>query len=282
MSNDLNLTNARANFIKSSISESVAIITMNNPDKLNGWTLEMMDAIRAAFIQADAHNDVSAIILTAMGEYYSAGVDLAGSMKVMPPKALHALIVEHNQNLFEAFLMVKKPLLVAINGPAIGASVTSATLSNYVIAGDNATFSTPFSALGIVPEGCSSVHFVRLMGEETAERMLGEEGWKPNAAEAFAAGLVQKVVTNETLEREAFEIAREWVKKSEVRKFLAGSELQELREVNAQESIVLADALLSAAFMKGQGRFLWRKKKRLSAATFFTLWASRPVWSLLL
>jgi enoyl-CoA hydratase/carnithine racemase len=280
--NDLNLNTAHANYTTTAIADGVATITMNRPDKLNGWTMEMMDAFKAAFIKADAHDDVKAIILTSTGKYYSAGVNLAGTIKIMPPKALRELIIEHNQNLFEAFLQVKKPLLVAVNGPAIGASVTSATLSNYVIAGESATFSTPFAALGIVPEGCSSIHFARLMGEETAQRMLGEEGWKPTATEAQAAGLIQKVVPNEKLEKEAFKIAKAWAKKSEQRQFLGGSELKELLEVNAKESAALADAFLSAAFMKEQGRFLWSKKKRVPAATFFALWASRPVWSLLL
>lgn len=277
--NDLKLTDSEAKYVTTSVSEGVATIKMNRPDKLNGWTMEMMNAFKQAFVNADAHDDVKAIVFTGTGKYYSAGVNLAGTIKVMPPRALRNLIVEHNQNLFEAFLNVQKPILVAINGPAIGASVTSATLTNHVIAGESATFSTPFAALGIVPEGCSSVHFARLMGEETAQRMLGEEGWKPTAAEAQEAGLIQAVVADEDLEEEAFKIAKSWADKGETRKFLGGSELAELLEVNAKESAALADAFLSAPFMKEQGRFLWSKKKKVPAATFFALWAARPVWS---
>ena len=91
--------------------------------------------------------------------------------------------MENNQALFNLFLDFPKPILIAVNGPALGASVTSATLCDGIIASDKATFSTPFAALGVTPEGCSSVQFARLMGEENAERMLGREGWRPGAEE---------------------------------------------------------------------------------------------------
>ena len=61
-------------------------------------------------------------------------------------------------------------------GHAVGASVTSATLADSIVALEGTTFSTPFAALGICPEGCSSVNFERIMGKEAAERMLGPEG----------------------------------------------------------------------------------------------------------
>ena len=65
---------------------------------------------------------------------------------------------------------------MAANGPAVGGVVTSAALCDAVVASETATFSTPFAALGLVPEGCSSVHFERVMGgRERAERMLGPE-----------------------------------------------------------------------------------------------------------
>ena len=80
----------------------------------------------------------------------------------------------------------------------MGGVVTSAALCDAIIASDTATFSTPFSALGLVPEGCSSVHFERIMGgRENAQRMLGPEGWKPTAEEAKEAGLVSEVVPHD-------------------------------------------------------------------------------------
>ncbi|WP_372810165.1 enoyl-CoA hydratase-related protein, partial [Litorivivens sp.] len=194
-------------------------------------------------------------------------------------KKLHQMIVENNQTLFETFLDCPKPILVAMNGPAIGASVTSATLCNGIIASEKATFSTPFAALGIKPEGCSSVHFPRLMGEANAQRMLGPEGWKPTAAEALEVGLVQWVVPDDQLQREAYKIAREGVDNEVPRAFLGGSQREELKAVNARESIELADAFLSAPFFKEQARFMWGKNKKSSAALFYSLGALRPLWA---
>lgn len=241
--------------------------------------MDMMESLKEAFSLANTDENVKAIILTGVGKYYSAGVNLAGTLKVMPPKALHGLIVKNNQRLFEVFLNCEKPLLVAINGPAIGASVTSATLANCIVAADNATFSTPFSALGITPEGCSSYHFPRLLGEENCQRMLGKEGWKPTAEEALTVGLVQKVVPQALLMEEANRIAQDWITNKEERQFLANSSLKALQAANTSESVQLADAFMSAAFLKAQARFFFTKKKYAPSITFCMLWALRPLWA---
>ena len=280
--NELDLGKDAASYVETSIKSGVLTVMMNRPKKLNGWTMEMMDAFKEAFVKADKSDAVKAIIFTAAGGYFSAGVNLGGTIKIMHPKSLHKVIVDHNQELFEAFLNCTKPILVAVNGPAIGASVTSATLCNAIIASENATFSTPFSTLGITPEGCSSIHFSRLMGEQNAQRMLGAEGWKPTATEAFSVGLVQKVVSHDQLLTEANKIAKDWVEQGVKREFLAGSQLEELKEVNARESVELADAFLNAAFLREQSRFLWSKKKRGPSVMFFSLWLLRPLWGRLI
>ena len=73
-------------------------------------------------------------------------------MQMKHPQKLHEFIVKNNAAIFDAFLDFPKPLIVAANGPAIGACVTSATLCDAIIASEKATFSTPFAKLGIVPE----------------------------------------------------------------------------------------------------------------------------------
>jgi len=280
--NELNLGNEAATYVQTSIKDGVLTVLMNKPKKLNGWTMEMMDAFKEAFVNASKSDNVKAIIFSAAGSYFSAGVNLGGTIKLMHPKDLHKLIVNHNQELFEAFLNCTKPILVAVNGPAIGASVTSATLCNGIIASENATFSTPFAALGITPEGCSSVHFARLMGEQNAQRMLGAEGWKPSASEALSAGLIQWVAPHNKLLDDAHKIAKGWVESGVEREFLAGSQLEELKSVNASESLMLADAFLDAPFLREQSRFLWSKKKRGPSLIFLSIWALRPLWGRLI
>jgi peroxisomal 3,2-trans-enoyl-CoA isomerase len=262
--------------------DGVTTLSMNRPKRLNGWTMEMMDALREGFRVAAADAETRVLVLTGVDPYYCAGVNLAATLKLGHPRKLHAMIVEHNQALFEMFLDFPKPILVAINGPAIGASVTSATLCDGIIASEKATFSTPFTALGVTPEGCSSVHFARLMGEANAQRMLGAEGWKPTAEQALEAGLIQWLAAHDKLGEDAQQIAQGWIATDAKRSFRGGSRLDELKAVNASESAVLADAFLSAPFIKAQFVFLKSKKKWGPAATFLVMLITRPLWSRLL
>lgn len=263
-------------------SGGVTTLTMNAPERLNGWTLDMMNALRESFSAAAEDNETKVLVITGKDPYYCAGVNLSATIKLGHPRQLLADINTANQALFDMFLDFPKPILIAFNGPAIGASVTSATLCDGMLASEKATFSTPFAALGVTPEGCSSVHFARLMNQENADRMLGKEGWKPTAEEALEAGLIQWVVPHDKLASEARRIASEWVASGARRSFRAGATVDELKAVNARESAVLAEAFLGAAFLKGQLRFLWRKKKWGPAMMFLTLLVTRPLWIRLL
>ncbi len=275
-------TPAVTSLVLSDKQDGVTTLTMNTPARLNGWTLEMMNALKEAFRVAAQDDETRVLILTGADPYYCAGVNLSATIRLAHPRKLRAMIVEHNQALFDMFLDFPKPLLVAVNGPAIGASVTSATLCDGIIASEKATFSTPFAALGVTPEGCSSVQFARLMGQANAERMLGVEGWKPVAREALEAGLIQWVVRHENLLEEAHQVAVEWVASGEKRSYRGGSGREELKAVNANESLALADAFLGAPFIKAQLKFLWRKKKWGPAVMFLTMLIFRPLWSRLL
>ncbi len=260
-------------------SDGVTTLTMNTPARLNGWTMEMMNALKEAFMAAALDDETSVLILTGADPYYCAGVNLSATLRLSHPRKLHAMIVESNQALFDTFLDFPKPLLIAVNGPAIGASVTSATLCDGIIASEKATFSTPFAALGVTPEGCSSVHFAQLMGSANAERMLGKEGWKPTAGEALEAGLIQWLAPHDELLAEARRIAQEWIASGATRSFRGENGREELKAVNASESQALADAFLSAPFIRAQLKFLWSRKKWVPAVMFLTMLVSRPLWS---
>lgn len=260
----------------------VATLTMNNPRRLNGWTLAMQSALGDAFARAAGDPDVAAAVLTGTGEYYSAGADLSGTIRLHLPKTLRAKIERGNYVLFDRFLQFPKPILAAVNGHAIGAPVTSATLCDAIIASDQASFRTPFARVGLPPEGCSSVFFPRLIGEDAANRILGEEGWRPSAAEAHDIGLVDTVVPHDSLLDEAQRMAEAWAAAKKPRQFRAGATKEELVAANARESTEVANAFLSPAFLMGQYRFLMSKKKTGPAVTFLALRLTRPAWSLLL
>ncbi len=265
-----------------STKNHVRTLTMNMPKRLNGWTFAMIEATQAALRDAADDDEVKVIILTGTGPYYSAGVNLGGSLQPGHPKTMHAAIVGYNQAVFDAFINVPKPIIAAVNGHAIGASVTTATLCDAIIASDQATFSTPFAKLGVPAEGCSSVQFERLFGQQTADRILGKEGWKPTGAEAAEIGLAERVVPNDTLLTEAQTMAEGWVAEGRGRTYRGNATREELLAINARESVEVATAFLSPPFLKGQYTFLRSKGKKRLAAMFWVFWRSHPLWSRLL
>ena len=261
--------------------DGVTTLRMNRPDKLNGWTLSMMEALGERMAGAAVDGATKVLVLTGTDPYYSAGVNLAGTLSLGHPRRLRDDIARFNKAIFDRFIDFPKPILVAVNGPAIGAVVTSAALCDRILASDKATFSTPFARLGVTPEGCSSVLFPKLLGPDAATRML-EEGWAPTAEEACEAGLVDRVVPHDTLLDEAHAVALRWIEEGRERTFRGGMTASELHAINARESEALADAFLAEPFLKGQYAFLRKKNKRVPALMFWALWRSRPLWARLL
>jgi peroxisomal 3,2-trans-enoyl-CoA isomerase len=290
-SKDTTKTETDAQIITSLTKDGIFTLQMNRPKTLNAWTEKMMKELASHFTHATTDESIKVLILTGTGKYYCAGVNLAGILKPMHPAKLHGLIKQKNQQLFELFLNFPKPIIAAVNGPAIGASVTSAVLCDAIVASEKATFSTPFARLGVPAEGCSSVHFEQIMGKEKAERMLGEEGWTPTAQEAKdVLGLVHSVVPgdDEDLMNASNALAREWIQSCKVRtigplaKVASDDVVKEFKRINENESIDLADAFLGSDFLEGQRAFLSSKGKTGPAMVFTFLQATRPVWGSLL
>ncbi len=235
----------------------------------------------AQFDRAAKDPSIKVAILTGTDPYYCAGVDLSGSFKPMPVKAMQEMIRRDNQRLFDTFLKFPKPLIVAVNGPAIGASVTSATLADAIVASEKATFSTPFGRLHVTPEGCSSIHFDKIMGKVNAERMLKEEGWKPTAQEAKEAGFVHAVVAHGEVVNEAQRLAETWIKEGKLTRKMHTTPmmLDTYLACNALESIELSHAFLSPGFLQAQINLAKEKKKTQVQVIFSIALFTRPLWS---
>jgi len=259
----------------------VTTLTMNNPAKLNGWTVPMVDNIAKLLEDLGKGTDTKAVILTGSDPYYCAGAELSKMIKIMSPKKLHRTRTEYNAFLFNIFLDFPKPILIAVNGPAIGAAVTSAALCDGVIASEKATFLTPFGRLGVPGEGCSTVHFERILGKEVTDKML-KENWEVSAEEARMIGLVSEVVAHKELMERAQMIAESWVAEGRERTIPGGGKIEEYKEINAAESVKVADAFLSYEFLNGQYKFLTSKGKIKDARVFWIMKTFHPFWSKLL
>ena len=134
----------------SSTKNNVTTLTMNDPKKLNGWTGPMMLTLRERFHQHATDPETKVLILTGADPYYCAGVNLSAAIQPMHPRKLHGLIRTNNQAVFDAFLDFPKPIIVAANGPAIGACVTSASLCDAIVASEKVRPSNLQSAIFLV------------------------------------------------------------------------------------------------------------------------------------
>lgn len=262
------------------VRDGIATITFNRPERYNAWSMDVIEAMLDALRVCAGDEQVKAAILTGSGKYYCSGVDFAGTMKPMLPSTLLAMARDNNKTLFDAFLDFPKPLIAAVNGPAIGASVTSAALCDAMLAARGAaTFHTPFTALGITPEGCSSVNFPKLLGEANARAML-DEGRKIDAEEALAFGLAAEVVEPSELLARARALAQQWVAEGRGRRVAQEAGwLETLRRVNAEESTALAESFLRRPFLQAQYDFAAARGKTVPKLIFGVAKTLSPIMS---
>ncbi len=198
--------------IRYDVAESIATITLHRPEKLNAFTHVMRDELVEAFSQADDDDAVRAVIVTGAGRAFCAGADLSAGPATFDYAKKEGLDADTHRDgggrvslrIFE----MKKPVIGAINGPAVGIGATMQLPMDLRIASSEARFGFVFTRRGIVPEACSSWFLPRLVGiGQALEWTLS--GRVFGAEEALAGGLVSKVVAPDALLPAARAFARE-------------------------------------------------------------------------
>lgn len=192
------------------VSDGIATVTLNRPDKLNAYTTEMGDEVYDAFAKIREDNAVRTVVLTGAGRGFCAGVDLdhlkahqSGDNASKGPRLGEEAFL---RKLPLELLTYPKPVIAAINGAAIGVGVTMVLPCDLRIAAAGAKIGLTFAKLGILP-GLGSTHLLpRLVGRAraldlvlTARVILAEE--------AAEMGLVNRVVPGESLGAEARGVA---------------------------------------------------------------------------
>jgi peroxisomal 3,2-trans-enoyl-CoA isomerase len=179
--------------------DGVFTIRLNRPQKKNALLNEMYDEIAAALDVAAKDASVRVAVTTGTGDYYCSGNDLSNFMQVeFTPENMKKAADEGEVRLrkfVDTFINFPKPLVAALNGPAVGISVTILALYDFVYARESATFSTPFTQIAQSPEGCSSYLFPKIMGHGKASEMLLLNR-KLTAAEAYERNLVTQVFSD--------------------------------------------------------------------------------------
>jgi enoyl-CoA hydratase/carnithine racemase len=192
----------------------VLTITLNRPDKLNAFTFTMMNEVIDAFDHADADDDVRAVVVTGAGRGFCAGADLAagdGTFDYRDSSGSEAKLEDARDGgglvalrIFES----TKPVIAAVNGPAVGVGVTMTLPMDIRLASDTARFGFVFARRGLVPEAASSWFLPRVVGISKAMEWVATGRVFP-AEEALAGGLVRSVHPPDELLPAAYALARE-------------------------------------------------------------------------
>jgi len=196
--------------IRYDVRDAVLTITLHRPDRLNAFTTRMMHELIDAFDQADADDAVRAIIVTGAGRAFCAGADLGGGGDTFNYRGEEPIDLHRDGGgrvtlrIFES----KKPVIAAINGPAVGVGATMTLPMDVRIAARGARMGFVFARRGIVPEACSSWFLPRLVGISRAMEWVATGRVFP-AEEALAGGLVTHLVEPEALLDTARGLARE-------------------------------------------------------------------------
>ena len=198
--------------IHTELADGVLQITLNRPERLNAWTPTMARELHEAFDQADADDEVRAVIVTGAGRGFCAGADLGAGGETFDYRARgagDATVVRDNGGQFTLRVFdSKKPVIAAINGPAVGVGATMTLPMDVRLAADDAKIGFVFARRGIVPEACSSWFLPRVVGISRAMEWVAT-GRVFSAQEALEAGLVRSLHPKDELLGAARELARE-------------------------------------------------------------------------
>lgn len=189
---------------------AAAIITLNRPERLNAHTARMGDELTHAVQAADDNDAVRAIIVTGAGRGFCAGEDISGGSDTFrrDDAAPGEHLATRDHEFITAFLDCRKPIIAAINGPAIGVGSTMILPMDFRIASTEARFGFVFVKLGTVPESGATWLLPRLVGDGWARRWC-LTGRLFDAAEALESGLVYKVAMPDELLDEALKLVDE-------------------------------------------------------------------------
>jgi len=195
------------------VADNILTLTLNRPEILNAFNADMGAEMINAFDRADADDEIRAIIVTGAGRAFCAGADLssgAATFHSQDRKDPDTIEPDGGGILSLRIFDLKKPIIAAINGPAVGVGVTMTLPMDIRIAADVARIGFVFARRGIVPEACSSYFLPRVVGISQALQWCFSGRVFP-AAEALAGGLVQSVHGKDELLGAARAIASEIV-----------------------------------------------------------------------
>lgn len=200
------------------VEDGIATVTLNRPDKLNAFTRKMAEEVIDVLDRVDSDDAIGAVIFTGAGRAFCAGADVSGGENTfafgmgndyMDDLGNEAVRDGGGRVTLRMFDCIK-PMIAAVNGPAVGVGATMLLPMDVRLASDTARFGFPFTRRGIVPESCSSWFLPRLVGISQALQWCYKGNVFP-AQEALQGGLVNSLHAPEDLLPAARALAREFI-----------------------------------------------------------------------
>jgi 2-(1,2-epoxy-1,2-dihydrophenyl)acetyl-CoA isomerase len=242
---------------------AVLTITLNRPDVLNAFNVDLHRALAAALKEARA-DDVRAVVITGAGRGFCVGQDLT-EFREAPGNIGERLRSNYHPNVL-ALRALEKPVLAAVNGPAAGAGLSFACACDLRLAAESATFVPAFINIGLVPDSGGTYFVRRLLGTARAFEWM-TSGRRLSATEALEWGLVSEVVEDEQLAEHAAERAAELAAMPTrgiglTKRLFDQAENATLEEQLELEAQLQTAATQTADFREGVDAFLEKREPR--------------------
>ncbi|HEY4996622.1 MAG TPA: crotonase/enoyl-CoA hydratase family protein [Solirubrobacteraceae bacterium] len=196
--------------ITTEVSDRVLTITLNRPERLNAWTGQMGGELMAAFDRSDADDEVRVVIVTGAGRGFCAGADLGsgGDTFDYNKRAPDGPQRDNGGQFTLRVFQSEKPVIAAINGPAVGVGATMTLPMDIRLAAEDARMGFVFARRGIIPEACSSWFLPRVVGISRAMEWVST-GRVFSAQEGLEGGLLRSLHPGGELLEAANALARE-------------------------------------------------------------------------
>jgi enoyl-CoA hydratase/carnithine racemase len=245
----------------------VGLITLNRPERLNAWSREMNNLLRESIERCNGDDGIGAIVITGAGRGFCSGADLRRDRST---EANTTAPARGEAEALPFFMQRSKPLIAAINGPAVGVGLTLTLCCDARIASDKARLSARFVRIGLTPELGSTYLLPQIVGLGFASELI-LTGRIVDAAEAGRIGLVNRVVPHEELLDAAIGLADEiafnpaqhvsWAK----RLIYSNAANDNLRSVLQSEDEIFGQATRTAAFAEAGRAFAEKRDPRFNS-----------------
>jgi 2-(1,2-epoxy-1,2-dihydrophenyl)acetyl-CoA isomerase len=254
------------------IENGVAEITLNRPERLNAWTAQFGDELREAILTDAAAPEVRAVLITGAGRGFSSGADLKEMLEQRAeggevPDVGEMLRTRYHP-IIKGIRELPKPVVAAVNGPAVGIGCSLALAADLIWAAESAVFGLAFVNIGLVPDGGSTFLVPIAAGKARALEMalLGD----PIPAEtALDWGLINRVVPDGDLMTEARDLAARLAKGptrsyAQSKRALNNSLLKIMDEQLDLEADIQGEMVTSADFIEGVTAFVQKRDPRFT------------------